>query len=91
MSLSEFQDKVSVIHSHKWFKGFFYFGSDENFHYFQEEWDYRVDPKYKIDKDKVELTIEFPLKEKKLKFSPIEGYGYKVFFITGGRTYYVWE
>jgi len=91
VSLNEFQNKVGVIHSHAWFKGFYYLGSDDKFHYFTEEWDYRVDPEYKIAKDKIKLAVGFSLGEKKLGFSPIEGYGYKVFFVTAGKKYFRWE
>jgi hypothetical protein len=91
MSLSEFQSKISVIHSHAWFKGFFYTGSDDKYHYFTEEWDFKIDPKYKVKKDQLSLTVEFYLGERKLGFSPIEGYGYKVFFDIDGRKYFIWE
>ena len=91
VSLSEFREKICVIHSHAWFKGFFYLGSDDKYHYFTEEWDYKVNPKYKIKKDQAMLSVEFPLGEKKLGFSPIEGYGYKIFFIIDGREYFIWE
>ena len=39
----------------------------------------------------INLAVEFSLGEKKLGFSPIEGYGYKAFFVTGGRKYCRWE
>ncbi len=91
VGINEFLNKVGIVHSHVWFKGFYYTGSDDIFHYFTEEWDYKSDPEYKIAKDKINLTVNFPLGEKRLGFSSIEGYGYKVFFVGGGREYFMWE
>lgn len=91
LSLDKFKNKVSIINSHAWFKGKFYLGSDNKFHYFTEEWDYQKDPKYKIAKEKLDLTIEFLFGKKKLGFSPIEGYKYKIFFVIGENKYFIWD
>ena len=91
VSLSEFQQKVGMLHSSPTFKGYFYLGTDDRFHYFTEEWDYKIDPEYEVKKSEVDLAVEFPLGERKLGFSPIEGDSYKVFFVTGGHKYFMWE
>lgn len=91
LRLEEFQQKVSIINSHAWFKGNFYLGSDEKLHYFTEEWDYQNDPKYKIAREKLDLNIVFPFGKKKLGFSPIKGVKYKILFIIGKHKYYIYE
>jgi len=54
-------DTVFVIHSSPTFEGYFYEGSDQDFHYFSSRWKYEGDRKVKIAKSGLEVAKEFDL------------------------------
>ncbi|MGB0743835.1 MAG: hypothetical protein ACPGSB_04850 [Opitutales bacterium] len=48
-----------IVNSSPTFKGYFYEGSDRDFHYFTSRWKYGSDLKMKIAKDDLKVAKEF--------------------------------
>ena len=91
LNLNEFQKTIDMLHSHAWFKGYFYTGSDGTYHHFIEKWDYKIDPEFKISKSKLNIANEFKLGEKEVAFSLFKNESGRYLFKIGDKVYYLWE
>lgn len=91
LSVLDFQSRVDTMHSHAWFKGFYYLGSDEHFHHFIEKWDFRLDPKYEVARDVLEVAGVFQAGLKEARFSSFESASNQVLFTIGERLFYLCE
>ncbi|TPN84745.1 hypothetical protein [Aquimarina algicola] len=54
-----------ILNSSKSFRGYFYKGSDQDYHYFASKWDFESDNLFKMKKEdlKIESTYQFGKKE----------------------------
>lgn len=49
------------LNSSSTFKGYFYLGSNDKFHFFTEKWDYSKDRNFKINKLEMPINFEKPV------------------------------
>jgi len=58
-----------ILNSSKTFKGYYYIGSDNVYHYFESRWNFTKDKKFKIPANqfRVEEKYKFKLDEKELR------------------------
>lgn len=55
-------ENAFILHSSPTFKGYFYQGTDTNFHYFVSRWKYTKDKPFKLHKTEVNVARIFSLK-----------------------------
>lgn len=55
-------ESAFILHSSPTFKGYFYQGTDSNFHYFVSRWQYAKDKPFKLRKTEVNVARIFSLK-----------------------------
>lgn len=60
-------ESAFILHSSPTFKGYFYQGTDTNFHYFVSRWKYTKDKPFKLRKNEVKIKETFKLKSKERK------------------------
>ncbi len=51
--------RAFVLNSSATFKGYYYKGSDNNYHYFKSKWDFQRDKNFKIPITKLTITNNF--------------------------------
>ena len=56
-----------IINSSTNFEGYYYKGSDKEFHYFISRWDFLKDRYFKLKKDKLKVNQQFKFGKKELK------------------------
>jgi len=56
-----------IINSSPTFKGYFYMGTDSDFHYFQSRWNLQKDKYFKIHKVDLKVIVPFDFKTKELR------------------------
>ena len=61
-----------LVNSVSTFKGYFYFGSDESFHYFTAKWDFKKNRYFKISKSDLILIEPLGFGTKEIKVSLIQ-------------------
>ncbi|MEM9226750.1 MAG: hypothetical protein AAGA45_02180 [Verrucomicrobiota bacterium] len=65
----EESDRVFMINSSPTFLGYFYLGSDDDYHYFGSRWKYEPDQGFKFTKGDVTLVRDFPLLQDEIQLS----------------------
>ncbi len=78
--------KTFIMNSSKTFKGYFYMGTDSDYHYFQSRWDFQKDNYFKIQKNDLIVNEPFEYKTKELRISIFEtnkifGKGYHTLYV----------
>ncbi|PID26898.1 MAG: hypothetical protein CR982_08225 [Candidatus Cloacimonadota bacterium] len=61
-----------IMNSSKTFKGYFYMGTDSEYHYFQSRWVFEKDKYFKIRKNDLIVNEPFEYKTKELRISIFE-------------------
>ncbi|WP_340200810.1 hypothetical protein [Ascidiimonas sp. W6] len=61
-----------IVHSFPAFKGYFYEGSDKNFHYFIEKWKFQRDGYFKIRTDDLMINEAFMYGDRQVKVDPFQ-------------------
>lgn len=63
-----------ILNSTPTFKGYYYKGSDNNYHYFESKWDFQKDRDFKIPIDKfaIESDYKFKFGDKELRIDLVK-------------------
>lgn len=56
-----------ITNSSPTFKGYYYMGTDANFHYFESRWDFQKDRFFKLQKTDLKVIKPFYFKQKELR------------------------
>ena len=60
-----------ILNSSPTFKGYFYMGTESDFHYFESRWDLQIDRHFKIHETDLKVTEPFDFKQKELRIDLI--------------------
>ncbi len=82
-------ESAFLLNSSRTFRGYFYVGSDESFHYFYENWSLKKDKYFKISKNNLHVHYSFNKDEDAIPITLLEKHEATVFADNEHYTIYI--